>query len=135
MGEDLLEVVKRAALSAVESSFPCELRFGVVVGVQPLRIGVEQRLVLSEAQLILPRRFSDHSVRISGGNVRDFYFSGEAPDAAAEPVSPPHVHAVADMEITVHGALRVGDEVILIRQQGGQKYLIFDLLGKEGGSS
>lgn len=123
-----MEYVKRAALQAVGASFPCEIKYGFVTGVKPIKITVEQRLVLSERQLIVPRRFTDHSVKITGGNVRDFYYVSDNRDSS-KPLAPPHFHAVGDMEIEVHGALEIGDEVILIRQQGGQKYLIFDVLG------
>ncbi len=122
----MLEFVKRAALQAVGASFPCEIKLGAVSGVEPLKITVEQRLVLSDAQLIVPKRLTDHTVKIVGGNVRDFYYLSENRDSSAE-VSPPHFHAVGEMEIEVHNALKIGDEVILIRQQGGQKYLVFDL--------
>lgn len=124
-GSDLLEYVKRAALEAVDASAPCEIKFGVVQSVSPLRIGVEQRLVLSESMLILPKRLTDHTIKISGGNVRDFYYLSDNFGETDE-VQPPHVHAVGEMEIVVHNSLEIGDEVILIRQRGGQKFLIFD---------
>ena len=89
---------------------------------------LEQRITLSAEALILPKKFTDHTVKISGKNIGDFYFS---PDGSSEPVDPPHTHAVGEIEITVRGGLKAGDKLILIRQQGGQKYLIFDLIFEE----
>lgn len=126
-GTELLNDIKTAALEAVTAACPCEIKYGTVTSSKPLLIRLEQRITLSGDMIILPKKFTDHRVRISAGNIRDFYFTSDD-DTAFEPVSPPHVHAVADMEITVHGGLKVGDKLILIRQQGGQKYLIFDLL-------
>lgn len=45
------------------------------------------------------------------------------------PVSPSHVHAMGKIQVTVHNGLVVGDEVILLRQQGGQKYIVVDKIG------
>ncbi|MDE7299468.1 MAG: DUF2577 domain-containing protein, partial [Lachnospiraceae bacterium] len=41
----------------------------------------------------------------------------------------PHIPAGKRMLITVHNGLAVGDEVILLRQQGGQKYIVWDKIG------
>ena len=41
----------------------------------------------------------------------------------------PHVHAIGKVQITVHNGLAVGEEVILLRQLGGQKYLVLGRVG------
>jgi hypothetical protein len=33
-------------------------------------------------------------------------------------------------EMTIHNALKVGDEVILLKKKGGQKYLVLDRVVK-----
>ncbi len=84
---ELVKLIKRAAVDAVEATKPVNLCFGMVESVGPLRISVEQRMTLSGAQLIMP------------GSV------------AALPLS-------------------AGDKVILLRQQGGQKYFVIDRIGE-----
>ena len=126
-GNELLNDIKTAALEAVSASYPCEIKFGTVTSVKPLAVRLEQRIILSADMLIVPQKFTDHKIKITAGNVKDFYFGGDE-NSDAQPVIPPHQHAVGDLEITVHGELNVGDKLILIRQQGGQKFLIFDLL-------
>lgn len=123
---ELLKIIKKAVADMIGSMKLSDMCFGEVVSAAPIKILVDQKLALGERQLILTRNVTDYKVKITGGNVRDFYFSGELPGAAAEPVSPPHVHAVGTLEITVHNALKTGDRVILLRQQGGQKYLVVD---------
>jgi hypothetical protein len=54
---------------------------------------------------------------------------GTEPNVTTVPVSPSHKHAVGKIQITVHNGLVVGDEVILLRQQGGQKYIVVDRIG------
>lgn len=124
---ELLSDIKTAALEAVAASCPCEIKYGTVTSVNPLLVRLEQRITLSENMLILPKKFTDHKVKITAGNVKNYYFLTED-NSGSEAVDPPHEHAVGDMEITVHGGLNAGDKLILIRQQGGQKFLIFDLI-------
>lgn len=126
---ELIKTIKRAALDAVNASKPVEVCFGKVTSVSPLKILVEQKMTLSEAQLVLCRNVTDYKTYMSGGNLQDFYYVGMPPNVSALPVVPSHVHAMGKIQVTVHNGLVVGDEVILIRQQGGQKYIVVDRTG------
>ncbi len=122
---DLLELIKRAAIDADEQEQPCDFLFGTVTSAAPLKIRVEQKLELGEAQLVLTRNVTDHKITIIGGNVRDFFYTGGGGTAALED-PPPHVHAIGEMEVEVKNALKEGECVILLKQRGGQKYLVLD---------
>lgn len=126
---ELMKTIKRAAVDAVKASKPVEVCFGKVTCVSPLKIAVEQKLVLGEAQLILCRNVTEYKTYISGGNLQNYYYTGTFPDSGTLPVDPAHVHAVGKIRITVHNGLAVGDAVILLRQQGGQKYIVVDKIG------
>lgn len=78
---DLLVAVKKSALEAIEAAKPVNVVYGKVTSVSPLIINIEQKLNLSEAQLVLTRSASE---------------------------------------------LVTGDSVILLRVQGGQKYVVLD---------
>ena len=126
----LVKTIKRAATDAVKAEKPVEVCFGKVTSTSPLQILVEQKMTLGKAQLVLSRNVTDFKTKISAGNIQNYYYTGGTPpDAPTTPVSPLHVHAVGKIEITVHNGLVVGDEVILIRQQGGQKYIVMDRVG------
>jgi len=49
---DIAQLIKRAAVEAVESEKPAAVMFGTVSGINPLEITVEQKLRLSGAQLV-----------------------------------------------------------------------------------
>lgn len=124
---ELVKTIKRAAADAVRAGKPAEVCFGKVTGVSPLKILVEQKMTLGRAQLVLSRNVTDFKVEMSAGNVQDYYYTGGGPpDGATAPVTPSHTHAVGRIRVTVHNGLVVGDEVILLRQQGGQKYVVID---------
>ena len=113
---DFTKAIKRAAMDAMAASKPVNVFFGKVTSASPLKINVEQKMTLGEKQLVLTR------------NVKNYYYTGDI-DSGTAPVSPDHVHAIGKVNIKVHNALKVGDEVVLIRQQEGQKFIVVDRLG------
>ena len=125
---ELVDTLKRAAVEAVEAGKPVNVYFGEVVSASPLKINVEQKMILGEKQLILSRNVTDFKTKITAGNIKNYYYTGDVNSGTA-PVSPSHVHAVGTIEITVHNGLAVGDGVILIRQQEGQKFIVMDRIG------
>lgn len=126
---ELTKAIKRAAMEAMNASKPVEVCFGKVTGTSPLKILVEQKMTLGEAQLVLCRNVTDYKTYITGGNIQNYYYTGSPPNVSTLPVSPSHVHAMGKIQVTVHNGLAVGDEVILVRQQGGQKYIVVDRIG------
>ena len=123
----LVEAMKRAARDEREASKPVNVYFGEVVSKSPLRINVEQKMVLGEQQLVLARNVTDYMTTVT---VKWITGTGVLPSNGGTAVPPPHVHGVAGTQsLTVHNALEVGDEVILIRQQGGQKFIVVDRIG------
>lgn len=83
---ELIKVIKRAAVEAVESLKPVNICFGQIISTSPLKVNVEQRMILGELQLVLSER-------------------------------------------VVEKPLNQGDNVILLRQQLGQKYIVIDRIG------
>lgn len=102
-----LEIIKKAALEAQTAAKPVNIQFGEVRSVVPLKICVEQKLLLGEAQLILTRNVTEHRVAIT-------------------------VQGETKKSIVVHNALKIGDKVILIRQQEGQEFIVVDRIGGAG---
>lgn len=123
---ELVETLKRAALEAMKASKPVNIVFGEVVNTSPLQINVEQKMILGAKQLVLSRNVTDYTtdVTVSWGTDGESGGSGESSFAW-------HSHSITGRKsITVHNGLAVGDEVILARQQEGQKFIILDRIGK-----
>ena len=139
---ELVKAMKRAALDAMAASKPVNVYFGQVVSASPLKINVEQKMILGKAQLILSRNVTDfktmvtvqwesekeqqsHTHKVEGSDSE-----GDSINITSKTQSAKHTHEiVGQKEITIHNALEVGDEVILIRQQEGQKYVVIDRIG------
>lgn len=124
--KNLLQMIKKIAVDVYEASQPTDFCFGKVISDDPLKISVEQKIILEAPQLVLSRNVTDYKTQITGANIQSVYYSGEFPDGAVEPVDPPHVHAIGTVDVIVHNALKVGERVILIRKKGGQKFLVLD---------
>lgn len=122
---ELTKAIKKAASKAVKAEKPVEVCFGKVTSASPLQILVDQKFTLGAAQLVLTRNVTDFTtnVTVSWNTENKSGGSGESSFAS-------HNHAITGRKsITVHNRLVVGDEVILIRQQGGQKYVVVDRIG------
>lgn len=64
---ELVAAMKKAATEAVEAGKPVNVFFGKVKAVKPLKIDVEQKLLLGEKQLILSRSVTDYKITITEG--------------------------------------------------------------------
>lgn len=111
---ELVETLKKAAVDAMEAKKPVNVYFGEVISSSPLKINVEQKMILSEKQLILSRNVTDFKTELSGGDIQKLLNSSKSAYSA---------------EITIHNGLVVGDEVIIVRQQEGQKFIVLDRIG------
>ncbi len=82
---DILGVIKKSALEAVDNKKPVALCFGTVTNILPLTISVEQKLFLSGNMLVIASSLTKEENKLG-----------------------------------------VSDVVIMVREQGGQRYVVLD---------
>lgn len=156
---DLLESMKKAALDAVGNSDPSCIMYGKVINNAPLQIQVNVKLILEANQLVLTRNVTDFTTEVTVEWTTESALGSHthAIDATGLPITvdiesggtPSHTHGntvtvegktgsrnlshthniTGRKSIIVHNALQVGEEVILIRQAGGQEYIVLDRVG------
>lgn len=85
--DSLIQLIKKAAVDAVEASKPVAVLFGTVKTIIPLTVYIEQKKTLTKGFLVVTDKAKD---------------------------------------------LAVGDGVIMLRMQGGQKYIILDKVVEDG---
>lgn len=123
---DLLRIIKKAAVEAVNASKPTAIVYGKVISISPLKINVEQKMTLTAAQLVLTRNVTDYKVYMTVDHVTENKSGGSGDASFAS-----HNHEYkGKKEFTVHNGLIVGDEVVMIQMQGGQKYIVIDRVVK-----
>jgi len=152
MATGIIDIIKRASLDAVDNAQMCDIRYGTVTSVSPLKVYVTNNFTIPEKLLIVPEHLTDYQV--------EFTFDNESDDEeVAQYVEhyqriPPIIGKLmknlqipqqgADKfvifkptptltgskkpkhKITIYNALKVGDKVALLRKQGGQSYFILD---------
>ncbi len=123
MKPDLISIIKAAAQEAVEASKPVKVMFGEVKTVKPLMIMVDQKLPLTEEFLTLTEAVKDHEHEITVIDWATENASGGGGDAAF--AAHPH-QIVGRKKIIIHNALQVGEKVLLLAMQGGQKFIVVD---------
>ncbi len=117
-----LSDVKRAAVEAVAAGKPFAFVLGKVTSTSPLKVQVDQKLELTAAQLILTNAVRDYTVRMTVDHETEETSGGSGDSAFAS-----HKHTYKGTKAyRVHLALKVGEQVIMLRTDGGQKFIILD---------
>lgn len=132
MSSGLLDVIKRTALDAMENANPCDLRYGTVTSEKPLKVQVTNQFIIPESMLIVPEHLTDYEIEVT---VKPDYewITQKRGGGSGDPAYESHDHDIyfEKKKILIHGALKNDDKVVLVRQAGGQKFLIVDRLPKE----
>lgn len=89
-------------LNMLEERKLCDIQYGTVVSESPLKIRLNQKLILTEKQLLLTGRVRDQRGEWLIGGVRT--------------------------EVVQENHLKNGEKVVMIRNQGGQSFLVVDRL-------
>lgn len=107
----MLEQLKQIAKSSNNSDVPCTFLFGTVVSTIPLKVQVDNRFIISGAALVTLKQQSGgeynthtHKVKVSG------------------------VEYTTETEKQTYFGFRTGDKLALLRERGGQRYLILGVI-------
>lgn len=111
---NLLEMIKQAGLDAMEASNPLQLLYGEVKQTDPLEVNVDQRFTLPSDFLIVPEHLTRYELDLKHGH--EYSVDGTTQTTR---------EALTE-KIVIRPGLQAGDPLILLRVQGGQKYLIID---------
>lgn len=101
---DLVKIIQKIVIETVNTNYPLSMMYGTVISTSPLKINVEQKMVLDAPFLMLSKSVTYQSTSI--------IIDGQT------------------KTITLTNALKVGEQVVLLRQQGGQKFLVLDRVVK-----
>ena len=97
---DFVRAIQQVSNGVNEAGYPADVMSGTVITSAPLKIKVEQRFNIASAQLIVPERLTDRIVEVEIDGVH--------------------------RTMKIYDGLKIGQQVVLIRQQGGQKFLVAD---------
>ena len=98
---DFVKPIRKIVLAAIDARRLTRLVYGTVETTNPLTIRVDQKKLIDTKQLQLTRAVMDYETEI------------RINDGTKQPC-------------TIYNALKVGDRVTMVQQEGGQTYLIID---------
>lgn len=128
---EIVRIIKQAAVDAVDAQKPCTVLFGTVTKEKPLEILVEQKMTLSEAQLILSRNVTDFQTEISfdDPDIKQQYTTWDLDESTESTPRKIAFKEKTKHKIMVYNVLKSGEKVILLRCAGGQKFVVLDRVG------
>ena len=120
----LEQALKQMINNAVEYNKPSEIYAGKVDSTSPLTIRLDVNVpALEYVELILTHLVKDYEVDITVGHSTE---ETEIVEGAMTDIKK-HKHEYKGRnKITIHNGLKIGEGVLLIRQQGGQKFIVLD---------
>lgn len=133
----ILENFQKIAVSAIKETKPAGLYYGEVMSTSPLKIKIDQKLILTSKQLLLSTLVQDFEVDMDVDHTtEEDTHNHEITSNCANPQCAvtssiaqdyTHTHDYKGRKtFKVFLGLHAGEKVILVRVQGGQKYLILD---------
>lgn len=115
----LMNSIKQAGIGAVNAGDPVAILFGVVESANPLKVQVDQRFPLTAEFLVVTESLTQLELELQ----HTHQYTDEAGTVTKPKVTD---SALSDAPIVVRRGLEAGDKVLLLRMQGGQKYIILD---------
>lgn len=142
----MLEQIKRISQQTSESGSPTIWLFGQVTATDPLTVRVDNRFDIGEAQLVVmkqfrPGEYATHTHTVAPHDHAVQPHTHIVPDHSTQAAGDgPHSHGVGSVttqptpltsdqtplksDPEVYLGLAVGDKVVLLRNAGGQQFLI-----------
>ncbi len=114
----MLNAIKQAAIEAVGASKPVEIYIGLVKSIDPIEIFVHQKLSLTSEFLYIPERLTRYEVPLN-------HFHKYEDSTAGGTVLKDTQESLLNVLVIREGLLE-DDKVILVRIQGGNKYIVMD---------
>ena len=130
-GQALAEVMKQLAGQAEVAGRPSDYILGTVETSEPLSIRVSQKDLITAEYLITTDAVRDYDVDIEVNHVTENRAGGSGD---AEYASHNHGYKCRK-KIRVYNGLKPGESVAMIRQRGGQQYLVVSRIHNHQGLS
>ena len=146
----MIEAIKEITDNMLEAKQLCDVMVGVVESISPIRIRVNQKLILDSSILVFSKTVlglvtdyklqkidTSHSHPSSDFDSKTLHYhmDGAGLETNSVQISTSHIHGSAGLSYDLEHrhtteVLREGDNVILIKSAGGQKYFVIDKVGE-----
>lgn len=121
--DDLVFLIKNIIKNTIDNMQPTNMVYGEVKGINPLQIEIDQKIILTDLQLILSRNVTEwiEEIEIDWTHTKHHHnFNGDGSVVDSD------TNLKGIYQIKHKNGLKVGEKVILIMLAGGQQYLVLD---------
>lgn len=127
---ELAQLIQTLSLNAIEQGKPMNICFGIVETINPLSIRLDQKLILKEKSLILTNAVRDYKTKFTfdNPNIKQVYTTWDMSESSESTENKIAFKEKIQHEVTIYNGLNKGDKVLLLRVQGGQKFIVLDRL-------
>lgn len=121
ISDNFVQMIKEIALSSIINTDPVNILLGKVIRKEPLQIQIDQKQILTDEFLILTNNVKDYETYANIEITQD----GEIQINNTEKTDL-NTFKVNKVKLKLLNSLKVDDDVILLKQQGGQNYIVLD---------
>lgn len=134
MYSDMIRLFKQIAKDVIENDKPVAVQTGTVIQINPIHIRVDDKMTHKEedGDLILTHLVKDYEVDITVQHSTDSIYkewdtNHAHPGVGLATIPIDHEHEYRGRKkIIMHLALKKGEKVLLLRENGGQRYIVLD---------
>lgn len=134
----MLDVIKKISDQTEKANMPTMFMFGVVASIDPLSIRVDNRFTISEESIIVMRdlqagahashthTIKAHSHTVPQHSTESATAGGDSHSHSVDSVETGETELTTETETNI--GLQTGDKVVLLRNYGGQSFLVLGVL-------
>lgn len=136
MFNEIIKTIKTIVRNFIENEKLTEIQYGTVIQELPLHIQVAEKNTykFEERDLVLAKSVLDYEVDVEVNHSTDSIYgawntSHSHSNAGISTIPIEHKHEYKGRKkIKIYNGLKKGEKVILLRVQGGQKFIVLDRL-------
>lgn len=122
------DAIKQLVMQTLQNTELSDVVSGEVINDNPLQIKIDSKIILTDEFLVLTNNVRDYETTVDYIEVTESEEETDTEETDKEETPEPTPKTA---KCTIHNALKVGDNVLMLQQSGGQMFIVLDKIGGE----
>lgn len=122
------DAIKQLVMQTLQNTELSDVVSGEVINDNPLQIKIDSKIILTDEFLVLTNNVRDYETTVDYIEVTESEEETDTEETDKEETPEPTSKTA---KCTIHNALKVGDNVLMLQQSGGQMFIVLDKIGGE----
>lgn len=122
------DAIKQLVMQTLQNTELSDVVSGEVINDNPLQIKIDSKIILTDEFLVLTNNVRDYETTVDYIEVTESKEETDTEETDKEETPEPTSKTA---KCTIHNALKVGDNVLMLQQSGGQMFIVLDKIGGE----